>query len=205
MFCLAIMVTHPKVIETNPNRSEIMKVLSKKSLFALAAVSVIAVSSTGYAATMNGTKSSQEATLAMNSKASLHQAMNLAKQKVAGDIISAEFDGDNQGEYEVKLIQGNQKYEVKINAATGEIIKTKQESMDKKDLAEVAAWRQSKIQLNQAISIAQQTTAGQVMGAEFDFKYGKGIYEMKVAKQGQKHKLDIDANTGAVLKNRPSH
>ena len=66
-----------------------MKVLSKKSLFALAAVSVIAVSSTGYAATMNGTKSSQEATLAMNSKASLHQAMNLAKQKVAGDIISA--------------------------------------------------------------------------------------------------------------------
>ena len=84
-----------------------MKVLSKKSLFALAAVSVIAVSSTGYAATMNGTKSSQEATLAMNSKASLHQAMNLAKQKVAGDIISAEFDGDNQGEYEVKLIQGN--------------------------------------------------------------------------------------------------
>ena len=182
-----------------------MKVLSKKSLFALAAVSVIAVSSTGYAATMNGTKSSQEATLAMNSKASVHQAMNLAKQKVAGDIISAEFDGDNQGEYEVKLIQGNQKYEVKINAATGEIIKTKQESMDKKDLAEVAAWRQSKIQLNQAISIAQQTTAGQVMGAEFDFKYGKGIYEMKVAKQGQKHKLDIDANTGAVLKNRPSH
>ena len=85
------------------------------------------------------------------------------------------------------------------------IFSDKQESMDKKDLAEVAAWRQSKIQLNQAISIAQQTTAGQVMGAEFDFKYGKGIYEMKVAKQGQKHKLDIDANTGAVLKNRPSH
>lgn len=174
-----------------------MKHLSKTTKSLFAAAGILGVASVAFAA--SGTMQSNDAVTATQAKVSLDQAMQIAKQKAQGDIISAEFDDEKGGKYEVEITDGQNSHEVKINANTGEVIKVKQETLDKEDLAEYSAYRQAKVPLTQAMQTASQTVGGQVVGGEFSLEKGKALYEIEVVKANQVYDVEVDANTGSIL------
>lgn len=182
-----------------------MKQLSKTKTALFATIGIIGASSVAFAANnfnLIPTKISPE-----SAKVSLTQAIDIAKQKAQGDVVSAEFKGkpslkSTGGMYKVEIAdaQGNQK--VKINAMTGEVISIKQEKADKDDVAEYSALRQAKLNLTQAMQTVSQTVGGQIVEAEFDVKNGLSLYKFETLKDNQVYKVKIDANTGAVLSNQ---
>ena len=179
------------------------------STFGKSMVMVLGIAGLGTASimTVQASNKSQgsEAMAAVQSKVSLEQALNIAQKTVKGDIVSAGFDQNDYlagGKYEVKIIANNTEYEVDIDADSGKVLKTKQERLDNKDRAEHKAMKQAKVSLNQAMKTAARSVGGTVFEAEFDNDYGQSVYEIKVAKGNQTHKIVIDAMTGKVISTR---
>ena len=179
------------------------------STFGKSMVMALGIAGLGTASMMTvqaSTKSqSSEAMAAVQSKVSFEQALNIAQKTVKGDIVSAEFDQNDYsagGKYEVKVIANNTEYEIDIDADSGKVLKTKQEKLDNKDIAEYKAMKQAKVNLNQAMQTAARSVCGTVVEAEFDNDDGQSVYEIKVAKGDQTHKVMIDAMTGKVISTR---
>ena len=177
--------------------------LTKSMLVALTVV--VGVGATAIAAPITNTKavnSSNEAVSAMQSKISLTQAINIAKQNAKGDLVSAEFDYDDDdatSKYEVEFVGNGTSYEVKVDANTGKVLKTEQEKLDRKDMAEYSAMKQAKVTLTSAMQTAAQSVNGKVISAKFELEKGQSVYDIEVAKGNQIHDVSIDANTGKVL------
>lgn len=183
-----------------------MKELTRTTKGLFAALSIMGITSVAFAAS-NSTHDS-EAIAATKAKISLSQAMGIAAQKAQGQIISAKFDDDKDGIYEVKIADGQTNHEVKINATTGNVIKIKQEKLEQDDMAEFGAFRQAKVNLTQALQQAGQTVGGQAIGGEFDLKNGNALYKIKVVKGAQVYDVKVDAGTGSILSNQldsPDH
>lgn len=179
------------------------------STFGKSMVMALGIAGLGTASMMTvqaSTKSQgSEAMAAVQSKVSFEQALNIAQKTVKGDIVSAEFDQNDYsagGKYEVKVIANNTEYEIDIDADSGKVLKTKQEKLDNKDIAEYKAMKQAKVNLNQAMQTAARSVDGTVFEAEFDNDDGQSVYEIKVAKGNQTHKVMIDAMTGKVISTR---
>ena len=189
-------------------RMKLMKNLSMLTKSMIVALTVAGIGATAIAAPVANTKavaSSSEALSAMQSKISLTQAINIAKQNAKGDLVSAEFDYDDDGKnkgtdkYEVEFVSNGTSYEVKVDANTGKILKTKQKKLDKKELAEYNAMKQAKVTLTSAMQKAAQSLNGKVISAEFELEKGKPVYDIEVVKGNQIYDVSIDANTGKVL------
>ena len=182
-----------------------MKKLSTLTKSVLIALTIAGVGATAIAAPVANTKAvtgSSEAVSAMQSKITLTQAIDIAKQNAKGDLVSAKFDYDDDdatSEYEVELVANGTSYEVKIDANTGKVLKTKQETLDKKDIAEYSAMKQAKVTLTSAMQTASQSVNGKVISAEFELKKGQSLYDIEVIKGNQKYEVSIDANTGKIL------
>ena len=185
-----------------------MKNLSMLTKSIFVALTVAGISATAIAAPVANTKAvaiSSEALSAMQSKISLTQAINIAKQNAKGDLVSAEFDYDDDrknkgtGKYKVELVSNGTSYEVKMDANTGTVLKTKQEKLDKKELAEYSAMKQAKVSLTSAMQKAAQSLNGKVISAEFELEKGQSVYDIEVLKENQIYDVSIDANTGKVL------
>ena len=179
-----------------------LSTLTKSALIALTIAGVGAAAIAAPVANIKAATSSSEAVSAMQSKISLTQAIAIAKQNAKGDLVSAEFDYDDDdatSEYEVEFVANGTSYEVKIDANTGKVLKTKQESLDKKDMAEYSAMKQAKVSLTSAMQTASQSVNGKVISAEFELEKGQSIYDIEVVKGNQKYDVSVDANTGKVL------
>ncbi|SLJ84689.1 PepSY domain-containing protein [Psychrobacter sp. DAB_AL43B] len=187
-----------------------LSMLSKSAIVVVSAlvigtgIGTIAIAS-GQIPAISGAETSDAVAIA-KSKISLEQAIVMAQKTVKGDLISAEFDQNDYmagDEFEVKFIDGDMEHEVKIDASSGKILKTKQEKLDAEDLAEYKALKQAKISLTQAMQKATQSDNGKMNGkiieAEFDFDNGIPAYEIEMAKGVEIHKLVIDSINGQVI------
>lgn len=180
-----------------------LSILTKSMVMALGIAGLGTASMMSVQASTNS--QSSEAMAAVQSKVSFEQALSIAQRTVKGDIVSAEFDQNDYsagGKYEVKMIANNSEYEIDIDADSGKVLKTKQEKLDNKDIAEYKAMKQAKVSLNQAMQTAARSVGGTVFEAEFDNDDGQSVYEIKVAKGDQTHKVMIDAMTGKVISTR---
>lgn len=149
---------------------------------------------------------SKDAVLYNNAAIKLSQALAIAqKQALGATVVEASFDDDNGGEYEIVLYSPQAKFEVDISAVTGQVIKQKQKRIKSDDLAELQAYNVASIKLNEALKRAEQIVNGsKAYDVEFDDnKNGLSVYDIKVATPNhQSHEIRLDANTGAVLKQK---
>ncbi len=177
-----------------------MKNTSKttKALFAM--LGAIGITTVAFAA--NNQQSQNDVLSASHAKVSLSQAINIAAQKAQGDILSAKYDEEKGGQYEIEIANGQTSHEVKVNADTGGIIKIKQEQLEKDDISEFVALRQAKVSFTQAIQQAGQKVGGQVIGGEFNANNGKSAYQVEVLKGNQAYDVVIDATTGNILSSK---
>lgn len=182
-----------------------LSILTKSVLIALSLLGMgtLAIAS-GQIPAVSGYKVSDSVAIA-TSKISLEQAIAIAQKNITGDVVSAEFDQNDYlsgGKFEVKSISNDTEHEVKIDASSGKILKTKQEKLDAEELAEHEAMKQAKISLIQAMQQATQAVNGKVIEAKFDLEDGKPMYDVEIAKGTQIYDLMIDSMTGQVISNQ---
>lgn len=184
-----------------------MKNLSMFSKSIVMTLSMIAVSSATISVAQAATPAVKvsEAVAAAKSKISLEQAIAIGNKTIKGDLVSAEFDQKGYsagGKYDVKFIANNTEYKIRIDADTGKVLSAKQDQLDREDMAEYKAMKQAKVSLNQAMKKATQDVNGKIIKAGFDVDNGKSVYEIKVAKGNQIHKIVINSMTGKVISSR---
>ena len=184
-----------------------MKNLSMFSKSIVMTLSMIAVSSATISVAQAATPAVKvsEAVAAAQSKISLEQAIAIGNKTIKGDLVSAEFDQKGYsagGKYDVKFIANNTEYKIRIDADTGKVLSAKQDQLDREDMAEYKAMKQAKVSLNQAMEKATQNINGKIIEAGFDVDNGNSVYEIKVAKGNQIHKMVIDSVTGKVVSSR---
>ncbi|MGP4120379.1 PepSY domain-containing protein [Psychrobacter aquimaris] len=190
--------------------SKIFKSFSLTTLGTRAAVVVGAamLSTTIYASASPPLASEVQAAKA--SKISLQQAINIAAKKSSGLLMSASFDHDDDkaqgGLYEIEFITSSRNYEIKVDATTGKVISTDMDRLDSDDMADYKALKQAKIDVKQAMKIAEKQTGGRVIEIEFkndrDYSDHASYYEADILKGNSIVWLNIDANTGSVFKNK---
>ena len=184
-----------------------MKTLSMFSKSMVMALGILAASSATISVAQAATPNVKisEAVAAAQSKISLEQAIAIGQKTIKGDLVSAKFDQNGYsagGKYDVKFIAHNTEYKLRVDADTGKVLSAKQEKLDKDDIAEYKAMKNSKVSLAQAMEKATQNVNGKVIEAEFDVDNSKSVYEIKVAKGNQIHKVVIDSMTGKVISSR---
>ena len=184
-----------------------MKNLSMFSKSIVMTLSMIAVSSATISVAQAATPAVKvsEAVAAAQSKISLEQAIAIGNKTIKGDLVSAEFDQKGYsagGKYDVKFIANNTEYKIRIDADTGKVLSAKQDQLDREDMAEYKAMKQAKVSLNQAMEKATQDVNGKIIEAGFDVDNGNSVYEIKVAKGNQIHKIVINSMTGKVISSR---
>ena len=182
-----------------------LSMVSKSIVMALGVVAVgSATISVAQAATPNVKVS--ESVAAAQSKISLEQAIDIGNKTFKGDLVSVEFDQNGfsaGGKYDVKFIARNtDEYTLRIDADTGKVLSAKQGQLDTDDVAEYKAMKQAKVSLTQAMGKAIQNVNGKVIKAGFDVDNGKSVYEIKVAKGNEIHKIVIDSMTGKIISSR---
>ena len=177
---------------------KLLSVLATSTLLTLGATtSTLAFSATP---TQN-TKTQTAQTKVVQSTISIDQAINIAKRNAQGVVKSVEFDSDDN-QYEVELVSGTTNYKVELDASTGKIVKSKQKKLSTSDTQKYAPLTNAKVSLTQALKNANNTVKGQVTEAEFDTENGQPVYEVKIVKAGEKHKVYVDVNTGKVIKTK---
>ncbi|MEN6671028.1 PepSY domain-containing protein [Psychrobacter sp. B38] len=179
----------------------------RKSLLVALSVTSLSVASVTVSQAATSSAPLNEVAAATQSKISLEQALAIATKSVKGDVISAEYDQDDNtanGNYELKIITNNMEQEVTVNANTGKVTKDETERLDKDDLAEYGTIRDAKVSLSQAIKNANQTVKGTVLEAEYDMDFGKPVYKIEIGKGNQIHKVVVDSATGNITRNQAS-
>lgn len=133
------------------------------------------------------------------------QAIATAEGNAKGRATHLELsDGDGASDYRVKVIADGVPKTVKIDAASGQVLRTEERGFigrlfDRDDKAETDALANVKITLAAAIDAAEKLTGGRVVEAGIDDE-GKALsYEIETRKDGHKARVRVDANTGRAF------
>jgi len=138
-------------------------------------------------------------------------------------IVSAQYPGTiseielekkyDKVVYDVDVITDDKKYDIKLDANTGEIVKI-EEKQRKQDVNVTETQDNQKdakqpklenrepeliIDMKEAIDIALKEYPGKVKEAELDEEDGRLIYEIEIKANGEEVDIDIDAKTGEIL------
>lgn len=185
-----------------------MNIISKPLYLTTLSVCLTAALGTGLLSTaVNAATNSSEVRAAQASKITLKQAIDIASKHSLGTLISAEFDDDDDkakgGVYEIEFNTDTHNHEIKVDALTGKIISTETDRLDSGDIADFKTMKQAKINITNAMSIAEKNTSGRVIEIEFkndrDYADHTSYYEVEILKQDQIIELNIDATTGKVF------
>ncbi|MBD7985410.1 PepSY domain-containing protein [Sporosarcina sp. Sa2YVA2] len=159
---------------------------------------------------------------------SQEKAVSIAQTKAKGTVKGIELEKDNgRMIYEVKLMDDEYKYEVELDAVTGEVLEFDKEryyklAVDQPVKAEVKKQKENNPSLSVATSETEKAekkaakkteqqrvklTKDQVIaiakqhasGVVTDFELDDGVYEIEMEDGDVEYELEIDAYTGKVL------
>lgn len=107
----------------------------------------------------------------------LTEAISIAKEKVPGDVIKAEYEGGH--------------YEIKIRTASGRVEKVYLDAAAGKPVEKVT------VTLDEAMAIATNEVPGEVVKVEFE----RGKYEVKIrTAEGILKEVYVDARSGKITR-----
>src|SRR5438552_3271414 len=126
---------------------------------------------------------------------SLSEAIDKAvREAKEGSVVKAELELENgKIMFSADVAQGNKILEVELDAATGKLIATDKEDVDRSALVKAA-----KISLRKAVEIAIAKTLGKAVKAEFVSDAGKTFAEVLVFAEGRLRSVRMNAETGDV-------
>lgn len=123
----------------------------------------------------------------------LEEAKQIALNAVGGVVTSANLDSED-GVYDVEVQSGEFEYEFEINAHTGAIVKQQKESTSQ-TFASIGA---NTISMESAKQIALSKVSGTILSANYE--QASNLYEISISANGYEYEFDINAQTGAIVK-----
>jgi uncharacterized membrane protein YkoI len=136
----------------------------------------------------------------------LETAIAKAQSEVpSGTIIDAEFEFEHDRlQYHFVLWQDGNEVRVELSADDGRVLKNRAEAVDEDDAAELDAQaaivERASLGWADAIAIAEDATGG----TAFEIEADDGVFEIELLIGDSIHEVDIDPESGAVLKNEQS-
>ena len=130
------------------------------------------------------------------------QAKDIAlKEAQGGQITKFKLDRENgRMVYEIEVINGNIEKDYEIDAETGAIVKLEQEQKNHGNNNSV---NNPKISYDKAKEIALKNSKnGKFKEIELKHKNGVLVYDVEIAEGFMDREFLIDANTGAILKDK---
>lgn len=126
-------------------------------------------------------------------------AIATAEGATGGKAVKAEFDEhDGAGMWEVKTVAGTKRAEVKIDAMTGQVVKTK----DKGDVADKdhpVTPEMLGAQLADLVKKAEAEGGGKVMAIDYEHGKAAGIEVEVVKADGSLHEFTMNAANGKLV------
>ena len=170
----------------------------------------------GVAMTANADKSTNQSTGVLAAKATgngdvakmtIEEVEAIAVETVDGFVTEIDYDRSDD-EYEVEVESGSVRYELEINATTGEVVK--QEIDDKKlsiksDEEATAKNNKNYISAKDAIAIAIEHSPGTVKAVELDDDDNHAHFEIEIKDGKYEYEFEIDAITGKILDFEKDH
>ena len=130
------------------------------------------------------------------------QAKDIAlKEAQGGQITKFKLDRENgRMVYEIEVMDGNIEKDYEIDAETGAIVKLEQEQ---KNYGNNNSVNNPKISYEQAKEIALKSSKnGKFKEIELKHKNGVLVYDVEIAEGFMDREFLIDANTGAILRDK---
>ncbi|OOF85690.1 PepSY domain-containing protein [Rodentibacter ratti] len=134
------------------------------------------------------------------------QALSAAQNKIGADakVKEVEFRHTKYGKdyFQVDLFANNQKHQVDVDAANGEILGTT--SKTPKEIKVRAEQNSPKISFEQAMNVAIEKTGGKVAEADLKFRDGQGFYKIETIANGQRFYVIVNGESGEIM-DMPKH
>src|SRR5262249_35146939 len=112
-----------------------------------------------------------------------------------GVLVSADLEeSEGKAVYIVEFAQDKKVVEIKLHAATGELLTKEIEDDDK-----TAIVKACKVTVAKGIVIATAKVPGKVVNVDSELEDGKPVIEVKVFADGKVQKVKIDGATGEIL------
>lgn len=136
-------------------------------------------------------------------KLSHDEVKEIIEIEYPGNITEFELDTeDGRVIYEIEIKDEDVKYDLDVDANTGEVIKVdeKKYKQNKKNTDKVTETKlEDIISVEEAEAIAQKEFSGTVTQLELDKDDGRYVYEIELRNGNQEAEMDIDAKTGKIL------
>ncbi len=131
----------------------------------------------------------------------LAQAIDTAEQQGQAKAISAEFEEDDGGQWEIKVIRSDGSLiEHTIDGRTGQIRKSENQRLESIfSRLKPADFQNARTSLKQAIALAEQQGGGRAVEAEIERENNTVQYEITVVNGDRSTELKISAD-GQILK-----
>ncbi|WHY62930.1 PepSY domain-containing protein [Cytobacillus firmus] len=133
----------------------------------------------------------------------VEEAKKIALSEAEGSVESIELERvKGKQYYEIDIDNGEEDFDIKINALDGKVISINKErdDNDDNDQAEKEINGKKIISEQNAIEIAEKEVNGMMKEIEIDEDDGQILYEVELQSKKGEADVDIDAETGKVLK-----
>ncbi|MGA0533152.1 PepSY domain-containing protein [Hansschlegelia sp. KR7-227] len=143
-----------------------------------------------------------ETEMAKNAKVSIVQAIDAAEQKGQGKATDAEFEDDNGGRWEIKVLSGggDKLTEYYVDPNSGQVTGEEEQTFEKYfTMLKPADFQKAQVQLKDAIAAAETAAKGKAIGAEVERSGDAVAYEIDVATDNGVQDVDVDAMGKAVV------
>ncbi|WP_020187963.1 PepSY domain-containing protein [Methylopila sp. 73B] len=143
-----------------------------------------------------------ETEMAKNAKVSLVQAIDAAEAKGGGKATEVEFEDDNGGRWEVKVLSaaGDKLTEYYVDPNSGQVTGEANQPIEVYfTMLKPEDFNKASTQLKAAVAAAEQLGGGKAVSAEVERESGAVAYEIDVAGADGKKDVKVDANGKATL------
>ncbi|HWL57808.1 MAG TPA: PepSY domain-containing protein [Paracoccus sp. (in: a-proteobacteria)] len=170
------------------------------STLALAAIAVASATTVGQARPPSD--DTAEIQQFLKAPKSISDAIRAAESSTGGKAIEAEFD-DHKGvaAYEVKTVAGDTVAKVKIDAASGQVIKTKDKgTLATKDDDDVVDPAKMTVSLLDVVAKAEAESGGKVMSVDHESENGTTHTQLEIVKaDGSLLDYTFDASAAKLI------
>ncbi|MGE7603275.1 PepSY domain-containing protein [Peribacillus sp. NPDC097675] len=129
------------------------------------------------------------------------EAIKLISGELGGEVVQVEKEWDEYPvTYDMTVKTEEGYHEVEVDAKDGKVLSQERDDDQDEDALIQEALKTAKISMEEAEKIALKQVEGQITDLEADMENGSLIYEVEIKQGPKEYDVDIDANTGKVLK-----
>ena len=129
------------------------------------------------------------------------EAIKVISGELGGEVVQVEKEWDEYPityDMTVKTEEGYQ--DVEVDAKEGKVLSQEIDDDQDEDALIQEALKTAKISMEEAEKIALKQVEGQITDVEADMENGILIYELEINQDQKEYDVEVDANTGKVLK-----